>query len=284
MMVFISWSGSVSRQLAEALRDWLPLVIQAVEPYVSSLDNEAGVRWNNVVSSQLDSTNFGILCLTPDNLESPWLHFEAGALGKSLGQARVAPLLHELTPTDITAPLNQFHMKTLDREGVRGVVESINSSLPDRRLSEGQLANIFETMWPRLEAALRDVRRNGGAVEVRRSDRAILEEILDLARGLSQRKSLDVEMGVAPPDRWAQELSTRADAERLIRAILGPPGNQVRFLFAGSMITLYLPAAVSEDEALEITRKAASVAKTMGYALVGYAADNRVVSPDGPSL
>lgn len=32
MKVFISWSGERSQALAQALRDWLPLVLHFVEP------------------------------------------------------------------------------------------------------------------------------------------------------------------------------------------------------------------------------------------------------------
>jgi hypothetical protein len=55
------------------------MAIQAVKPYMNQRDNEAGVRWEDVVSSELKETDFGILCLTPDNLQSTWLNFEAGA-------------------------------------------------------------------------------------------------------------------------------------------------------------------------------------------------------------
>ena len=63
--VFISWSGEQSWQIATALRDWLPMVIQAVRPYMSESDNVAGARWGNVVSSELETCDFGILALRP---------------------------------------------------------------------------------------------------------------------------------------------------------------------------------------------------------------------------
>ncbi len=83
---------------------------------MSRRDTDAGARWGQVVTSNLASTDYGILVLTPDNRESKWLHFEAGALSKEVSQAHVVPLLFNLKPTDVSMPLAQFQMKVLDRD------------------------------------------------------------------------------------------------------------------------------------------------------------------------
>lgn len=57
--VFLSWSGIKSREVALVLRDWLPLVMNSVEPFVSAKDIYAGTRWQSEISTQLESTNFG---------------------------------------------------------------------------------------------------------------------------------------------------------------------------------------------------------------------------------
>lgn len=84
MKIFFSWSGARSRAVAEALNDWLPRVIQAVKPFYSP-EIEKGAKWSNEIDDALEGTRFGIVCLTPDNLSSTWIHYETGALSKTSG-------------------------------------------------------------------------------------------------------------------------------------------------------------------------------------------------------
>jgi hypothetical protein len=73
MQVFISWHGEVSKMVAEALREWLPYVIQGVTPFMSAQDIQKGDTWFGEISAKLDSSTVGILCLTPDALEADWI-------------------------------------------------------------------------------------------------------------------------------------------------------------------------------------------------------------------
>ena len=89
MKVFISWSGRLSQKVAMLLRDWLPTVLQQIEPWLSSEDIAPGARWVSDVASQLENVEIAIICLTAENAESAWLNFEIGAFSKSHNAARV---------------------------------------------------------------------------------------------------------------------------------------------------------------------------------------------------
>jgi len=114
MNVFISWSGPLSRAFAELLVAWFPDVIQRVKPWLSSQDIDKGSLWPAEINEAL-STTIGILCVTQENKDAPWLLFEAGALSKGLTKARVCPLLIDLQPKDIQPPLSLFNLTLPDK-------------------------------------------------------------------------------------------------------------------------------------------------------------------------
>lgn len=156
MKIFISWSGTKSQEVAKILKQWIPCVIQSVEPYFSSADIDKGARWSTDIAKELQDASFGILCVTKDNLSSSWLNFEAGALSKSIEQSKVCPFLVDLKPSDIqNSPILQFQMASASKDDVFKLFNSINSNLGDGKLAEAVLETTFETFWPKIEDALK---------------------------------------------------------------------------------------------------------------------------------
>jgi len=96
MNVFISWSGSRSRAVAEILRDWIQKVLQGTRPWLSTRDIEGGALWISEINEQLKESSIGIICISMDNRSNPWILFEAGALAKGLPSNRVCTFLVDL--------------------------------------------------------------------------------------------------------------------------------------------------------------------------------------------
>lgn len=159
MRVFLSWSGPISRQVATALHDWIPLVIQDARPFISTGDIEKGKRWSDVIGEELNKASYGIICVTKENVDAPWLHFEAGAISKALDKSFVSPILFDVTSSEVHGPLQQFQFTVCSQDDVWALMRSINSRLEaDERLSDEVLRREFDVWWKELDAKFTAIR------------------------------------------------------------------------------------------------------------------------------
>jgi len=186
MKIFISWSGTRSKALAKALHTWLPMVLQYVEPFVSESDIDAGERWAEAVSSELEASNFGIICITPENLSSEWLLFEAGALSKSMQDAKVIPLLFDLEFSDISGPLSQFQAKKVDQAGLNEVIEAINK-IAEKPADESIVKTLVPALWSEFEKLAGKIPDKKTSDRHMRTQKEILEELVTGVRGLDSK-------------------------------------------------------------------------------------------------
>jgi len=199
MLIFISWSGPRSQYVAEALRLWLKDVMQQLDPWVSSEDIRQGSRWNIDVAKKLEEASFGILCLTRDNLTEPWILFEAGALAKTLAQSHVCPYLIDLKPSDLRGPLVQFQCAQATESDTRKLIHSINKAMGEKALPEDQVDRACRKWWPDLDAALHRVPKPRSALPEPRSERELLEELLDRVRRIDISTQKEIGSSMGPP-------------------------------------------------------------------------------------
>jgi hypothetical protein len=191
MKVFISWSGDRSRAVASLLSDWLQCVIQTCRPWISTRDIGRGALWFSEIGQQLSETTVGVVCLTEENKNKPWILFEAGALAKGLTSSRVCTLLVDLTPGDLDDPLAQFNHTTPTREGLWELVRTLNTTSGESALPDRILAEVFDTYWPKFqqqfEAAL--AAYPPAAAAPPKTDKDVLAEILAVTKSLGGRLS-----------------------------------------------------------------------------------------------
>ena len=217
MKVFISWSGDKSRAVAQALHDWIPFVINEAKPFMSADSDsiESGQRWSAVIAKELESTNFGIICTTASNQFAPWLNFEAGALAKQIGDARVAPVAIDLKPSEIKQPLGQFNGDALTLVGIRRLLRSVNNAA-NAPLSEKLLDPAIDMWWPKLEEKIQSLPEDDGGdpATAKRADSDILLEVLDSVRALVR-----AQQSPTSADRLRAALAEAASlSERLTQA------------------------------------------------------------------
>jgi len=200
MKVFLGWSGTRSKKTAEIFGDWLGQVIQAIDPWISS-DILKGARWSEEIADKLEEAKVGIICLTKENLNENWILFEAGALSKTK-DAHVCTFLLDLKPTDIKQPLALFQHTEFEKEDVRKLTHTINQAVEDageRSLDVKRLDTIFNRFWPDLEEKFKEIETIQSEVRKPiRSEREILEEILETVRKQERRPRQEEYRGVYP--------------------------------------------------------------------------------------
>ncbi|BCJ51959.1 hypothetical protein Asp14428_34340 [Actinoplanes sp. NBRC 14428] len=191
MQVFVSWSGEHSGRLATLLRLWLPLVIPNIKPWVSDDDIAKGAPWRERLFAKLRDTEQGIVCITRENINEPWLNFEAGSLAKAVSErTNVWTVLLGVKKSEVTGPLASFQATAVqDREDFAKLVTALNEVTDDPHPPD-RLQQVFDKWWPDLEAQIEQLPRplptDGEPV---RTDRELLEEILTLVRTLPQAPS-----------------------------------------------------------------------------------------------
>lgn len=196
MKLFISWSGERSRFVAAALRTWLKMFLQAVDPWMSETEAVDGQRWNPDVESELYKAAFGISCVTGENRNTPWLLFEAGALAAQVKVNEfLCGYLIDIKASDLDYPLAQFRATTWDREGTLELVRAVNSALkelePKSALDDSLLESLFGLLWPDLERKFAQAPKEHVVlpekIETADTSSRALSELLAETRGLARQ-------------------------------------------------------------------------------------------------
>lgn len=147
--VFIAWSGLRSRQMAACLYDWIPRIKPGLRFWMSETDVPAGEMWVETLIERVKTAQAMIVCLTPENQDSRWLHFEAGlGMGKPL-----IPVLWGLDAGEVQAPLGSLNSCLADQRGMRKLVDRLSEVLS---LSEVD-REAFDRYWPDVLAEFKKI-------------------------------------------------------------------------------------------------------------------------------
>ena len=222
--VFLSWSGDVSRSVAEALAKFIRHVVPGVDIFVSSQDISAGERWMTRLEGQLEGQHHAILCLTSHNQGSPWINYEAGAIAKVVSHARVIPYTIGFSPREMeSGPLTGFQAVANDKPGTWKLVQSLNSSLPKPHKPEF-LQEGFDMWWPGFEQQMSDTTHDAALpikhgpterdllIEIRQDVQQLLT-LANRAGTIDVSTALEI-VGEALRDRLTRLANRRAFAQR----------------------------------------------------------------------
>ena len=221
--VFISWSGDRSRCAAEALREWLGTLLQSARPWMSDTDIEKGSRGLDEIARALEGMKVGIICLTPENINAEWILYEAGALSKTLdAKTRVCTyLLAGLESKNLKPPLGLFQWTRADKTDTQKLIHTINKHLDVTPVQDNRLNNnLFDKMWPELDAKLAALPAPLGALPPPRGNGEMIAEILELTRAMApkiQEIRRDAARSISRKlDTSFQKIGSRPDAGRSV--------------------------------------------------------------------
>jgi hypothetical protein len=250
LKVFLSWSGSRSQEVANLLNDWLCCVIQASRPWISTRDLDRGSLWFGEISDQLKDTTVGIICLTQENKNRPWILFEAGALAKGLSTSRVCTFLIDLAPKDIEDLLAQFNHTFPTKESLLGLVKTLNSTLGNSGLDVQILQQVFHTYWPQFEekfAQILETTETQPPAQPRPKD-DVLNEILENTRTLSSRiRRIERETEIKIINMNKSDTVNEADIEKMAEMLEeGIPAELIVKHFSKRMSIRHIKLAINE--------------------------------------
>ncbi|MEO6910702.1 MAG: toll/interleukin-1 receptor domain-containing protein [Edaphobacter sp.] len=234
MDIFVSWSGERSRAIAEGIREWLPKIMNSVKPWMSQTDISKGSRWDPGIAQNLDTAKAGIFCLTPSNLKSESILFEAGAISKSVSDSRVYTLLAGVEIADLRWPLAQFQATSLQKNDIRKMLCDINRDL--LRLGEPSspeeiLEEAFDLWWPQLDDRLSKLPLDAPSESPTRSEKDLLEEILELVRGQARSVIRQEDLLMMQEKTWYENKKRQVDERARFEEMMAILGERDRKLW-----------------------------------------------------
>lgn len=148
MHIFLSWSGTLSKNIANEFKDLLEQILPGNDVYVSNQEIRSGERWVANIGKGLEDASYGLLFVNPSNKDAPWILFEAGALAKSFSSSNVVPVLTNMSDADLsTSPLSQFQNRKLTKEDISTLILDINAT-SERPIAGERVLRSFEAFWP----------------------------------------------------------------------------------------------------------------------------------------
>lgn len=220
MNIFISWSGERSNRAALGLKSLLEAVFQrAVQVFISEYISP-GENWVQRIQEELEQSQIGIVCLTHDNFQTPWLLFEAGAVAIALGSERIlVPYAVDALPDAADqSPLAMFQRVPADHDGTYRLVQKLNQARRDPEDTKN-LQRYFDKWWPDLEETLKSLPAPLSDEVALGSDRKILENILHKINRLLQMQKSSSDLS-GPELRHLLNLRDHPETKYKTRSIL----------------------------------------------------------------
>lgn len=126
--IFLSWSGDESKKIAKKFKDALTYFFGSkIKVFFSQEDIPSGAEWFSKIKEELQLCKLGILCITKENFDSPWINFEAGAM-IACG-IKVVPVLFGTSRLAYKSPMDSVNNVAFEKDEFCKFLKNINDDL-----------------------------------------------------------------------------------------------------------------------------------------------------------
>lgn len=165
--IFISWSKSLSRDLAIETKNFLENVLSNSIAFFLSPDMYKGTCVDQEIHKNLLTCDKCIVCITSDNFKNPWLLYESGIVyganyHHKTNKSIIVPILFENIPewsSWIDKPLNRYapiQIKNINNEFSSG--KNDFKKFIDQLSDEYHIPiNKFEFNWKKFESKVQQI-------------------------------------------------------------------------------------------------------------------------------
>jgi hypothetical protein len=266
MDVLISWSKKQSREMASVFHDWLPKVVPGLRPWMSSKDIDKGKQWFGELQGFLGEATSCIICVTRENVRSPWIYYETGAIAAKKQGVLVCPYLVGIGVNMIAdGPLTQWQCTEATKEDTLALIRSLNNVLAEPH-DDGLLCGNFDSRWAEFEQELRRVLEIDTAVP---ADRVETEADVLAGHNLSPEARMLLVTAASAKDGYVSYIRCLDGAEICTgEQVLNDPNNQrstAQWEQAVNDLVQYglLIARGNTGEAFQVTAKGYRVADVL---------------------
>jgi hypothetical protein len=179
----------------------LPKIIKDVQPILST-EFQKGTEWSGLLLRDLKEASTGIVFLTPENMDAPWIHFEAGALATAVGNrgGDLFTYCYDFDPSRLAGPLSAYHSTIATKEDTRRLILDVCTALHRKRPDEGT----YSAWWVDLEKALDNIQAPS------------IPELVPGFAGLFERKTFHEPLPDCTNQRWLDRFAAARSAHQAL--------------------------------------------------------------------
>jgi hypothetical protein len=154
---FLSWSGNLSHKVIEYIKNEIldNIFKNKIETFISSEMGISSIA-DKTIFTKLTKSDFGIACITSENIEKPWVLFECGGLINKLENNRLYVITVDVNTEmlkRLNDPLLRIQVGQLNMDGFVNLINQICKEV--LKIDAANYLNLLYQKWDKFEHDLK---------------------------------------------------------------------------------------------------------------------------------